>query len=74
MKRIELVYGGAKYTIAYRDIADVQQEIGNALNIGEPHWLQVNSGEGIPEPAYLLISPGIPVALLDVMETTTAES
>lgn len=73
MKRVDLVYGGAKYSVPQRDIADLQKEIGDALDAGKTHWLRVNSGEGILEPAYLLIAPGVPVALLDVMQTVSAE-
>jgi hypothetical protein len=72
MKRVDLVYGGGKYSVPNRDIADLQKEIGDAVSAGTSHWIQVNSGEGILEPAYLLISPGVPVALLDVMGTTSA--
>ena len=73
MKRVDLVYGGGKYTIPNRDIADLQKEIADAMQAGDPHWLQVNSGEGVLEPAYLLIFPGVAVALLDVMSTTSQE-
>ena len=72
MKRVDLVYAGGKYSVPNRDIADLQKEIGDAMDAGTSHWLQVNSGEGVLEPAYLLISPGVPVALLDVMGTTSA--
>jgi hypothetical protein len=73
VKRVELVYAGGKYTVPNRDIADLQKEIGDAMDAGKSHWLRVNSGEGTLEPAYLLIAPGVPVALLDVMGTTTSE-
>ena len=71
MKRVDLVYGGGKYSLPNRDIADLQKEIGDAADSGKSHWLQVNSGEGILESAFLLISPGVPIALLDVMGTTS---
>ncbi|MET0714130.1 MAG: hypothetical protein ABWY57_04395 [Mycetocola sp.] len=74
MKRIEVLYGGGKYTIPNRDLADVQEEITGAMASGSPHWLEVNSGEGILEPAYLLITPGIPVAVVDVMATVRSDS
>ncbi|HEV7848391.1 MAG TPA: hypothetical protein VGO88_03575 [Mycetocola sp.] len=73
MKRIEVLYGGGKYTIPNRDIADVQKEITDALMSGSPHWLEANSGEGILEPAYLLIASGITVAVVDVMATVTSD-
>ncbi|AWB86265.1 hypothetical protein [Mycetocola zhujimingii] len=71
MKRVEIAYGGQKYSVPNRDIADLRSEIGDALGAGKTHWLEVNSGEGILEPAYLLISPGVPIALLDVMRTVS---
>lgn len=72
MKRLEIVYGGAKYTIPNRDLEDVRNEITDAMASGTLHWLQANSGEGILEPAYLLISPGVPVVVVDVMATVTS--
>lgn len=74
MKRLEVVYGGAKYTIPNRDLDDVRNEITDAMASGTLHWLQANSGEGILEPAYLLISPGVPVVVVDVMATVTSET
>lgn len=73
MKRIELHYGGSRYTIPNRDLGDVQKEITEAMSSGTPHWLQANSGEGILEPAYLLITAGIPIAVVDVMATVSAD-
>ena len=73
MKRIEVLYGGGKYTIPNRDLADVQKEITDAMTSGTPHWLLANSGEGIVEPAYLLITTGIPVAVIDVMATVSSD-
>lgn len=74
MKRVELSYGGGKYSVPNRDIADLQKEIGDAVDAGKTLWLQVNSGEGILESAFLLISPGVPIALLDVMQTVSLGS
>lgn len=73
MKRIEVIYGGVKYTIPNRELAAVQQEITDAMAKGSPHWLEANSGEGILEPAYLLITTGIPVAVVDVMATVSSD-
>jgi hypothetical protein len=74
VKRIEVLYGGGKYTIPNRDLADVQREITDAMVSGSPHWLEANSGEGALEPAYLLITAGITVAVVDVMATVTSGS
>ncbi|MCP2032724.1 hypothetical protein L1277_002834 [Okibacterium sp. HSC-33S16] len=73
MNRVDVVYGGARYSVPHRDIADLQAEIGDAVTAGRSHWLQVNSGEGILEPAYLLVSPGASIALLDVSATASAD-
>ena len=74
MKRIEVIYGGVKYTIPNRELADVQTEITDAIAGGSLHWLDANSGEGILEPAHLLIGAGIPIAVVDVMATVRSES
>jgi hypothetical protein len=73
VKRLEVLYGGGKYTIPNRELADVQKEITDAMASGAPHWLEANSGEGIVEPAYLLITTGIPVAVVDVMATVSSD-
>ena len=52
----------------------VRNEITDAIASGTLHWLQANSGEGILEPAYLLISAGVPVVVVDVMATVTSET
>lgn len=65
MNRIDIVYGGRPYSLGGRTVASIQEELGTALAAGRPYWLRVNSGEGRIEDAYLLISPGIPVALVN---------
>ena len=74
MKRVEVIYGGVKYTIPNRELSDVQTEITDAIAGGSLHWLEANSGEGILEPAHLLIAAGIPIAVVDVMATVHSES
>ncbi|MET1051432.1 MAG: hypothetical protein ABWX65_02220 [Mycetocola sp.] len=74
MKRLEIIYGGSKYTIPNRELADVQNEITDAIANGGQHWLEVNSGEGILEPAHLLIGSGVPIVVIDVMATVTSTS
>ena len=73
MKRLEIAYGGARYSIPNRELADVQNEIADAVASGSVHWLKANSGEGIVEPAYLLITPGVQIVVVDVMATVTSE-
>ena len=66
MNRIDIVYDGKPYSLGGRSIASIQGEIGGALATGVPYWIKVNSGEGRFEDAYLLIAPGIPVAMVNV--------
>lgn len=66
MKRIDIVYGGKPYSLGGRSIESIQEEIGAAIATGVPYWIKVNSGEGRYEDAYLLIAPGIALAMLNV--------
>ena len=74
MKRLEVFYGAGRYSIPNRDLSEVQEEIATALASGSLHWLKANSGEGILEPAYLLITAGVPIAVVDVMATVDSDS
>ncbi|HSP75808.1 MAG TPA: hypothetical protein VLO31_06310 [Cryobacterium sp.] len=69
MIRVDIVYGGAQYSLGGRSLESVQNEIDTALVSGKPYWLRVNSGGGRFEDAYLLIVPGIPFAILNVKPT-----
>ena len=76
MNRIDIVYGGRPYSLGGRSIATIQDEIGAAIAAGVPYWIKVNSGEGRYEDAYLLIAPGIPLAMVNVKpngDSTEAE-
>ena len=66
MIRVDIVYGGAQYSLGGRSLESVQNEIETAYVSGKPYWLRVNSGGGRFEDAYLLIVPGIPFAILNV--------
>lgn len=66
MNRIDIVYGGKPYSLGGRSIESIQVEIDGALTAGLPYWLRVNRGEGRFEDAYLLIAPGIAVAMVNV--------
>lgn len=68
MKRINIRYDGAMYSVGGRELDDLQQEIAAAVSSTEPYWLEVNDGEGLPRPALLLITPAIALALLPVPE------
>ena len=66
MNRIDIVYGGKPYSLGGRSVESIQVEIDGAIAAGLPYWMRVNSGEGRFEDAYLLIAPGIAVALVNV--------
>ena len=66
MTRIDIVYGGKPYTLGDRTIESLRTEITDAVSSGMPSWLRVNSGAGRYQDAYLLISPGTAIAIVDV--------
>lgn len=65
MKRIDILYDGVPYSIGQENYDAVKVAI-TAAATGDATWITVNRGEGRPQPAELLIGPGIPVALLPV--------
>jgi hypothetical protein len=65
VKRIDVLYGGSHYSIGGEDYDVIKAAITAAAN-GDPTWITINHGEGRPQPAELLIGPGIPVALLPI--------
>ena len=66
MTRIDIVYGGKPYTLGDRTIESLRTEITDAVTSGVPYWLRVNSGAGRYQDAYLLISAGTAIAIVDV--------
>jgi hypothetical protein len=67
MKRIDIYYGGSHYSVGQRDDDELRDEILAGLAAG-PHWLEVNDGEGAPRRAYLLLSPGVPLAVIPIAD------
>lgn len=65
MKRIDINYGGQHYSVSGRDYDDVREEITAGLASGHA-WLRVNVGEGENVACDLLISAGVPLALVPV--------
>ena len=63
MKRIEIFYGGETYTVGGRDYDELRIEIASAVTAGQG-WLRVNHGSGGVAIADLLLSPGVPIALV----------
>lgn len=66
MNRIDIDYGGKQYTLGDRNVDALRAEIADAVATGVPTWLLVSSGAGRHQDAYLLITPGTPIAVLDV--------
>ena len=74
MKRIDIYYGGEHYSVGGRDLADVTREIVEGVTSG-PRWLEVNDGEGEVRTAFLLLSAGVPLAVVPIPdESVGAES
>lgn len=65
MKRIDIVYGGELYSVGGREFDDVQREVSEGVAAGG-RWLRVNDGEGQRREAYLLLSPGVTIALVPI--------
>jgi hypothetical protein len=65
VKRIDIYYGGEHYSVGGRELADLQADIAASLAAGGG-WLTVNDGEGAHRTAFLLIAPGVPIAVVPV--------
>lgn len=65
MKRIDIVYGGEFYSVGGREFDEVRREVTEGIEAGG-RWLRVNDGEGERREAYLLLSPGVPLALIPI--------
>jgi hypothetical protein len=74
MKRIEVIYDGANYSIGGRELSEVRDELDQILRSGQPGWLQVNYGEGKPQPAALLITAGCSISLMPSSDDSTPAS
>jgi hypothetical protein len=65
MKRIDIYYGGEHYSVGGRRLEDLRNEIETGLLMGT-HWLKVNDGEGMSRAAHLLLTPGVPLAIVPI--------
>jgi len=72
MNRMDIRYGGQHYSIGDRPLSDVMAEVGEIVASGKSGWLRVTNGSGSLREAFLLVSPGVPFALVPV-ELTDAE-
>jgi hypothetical protein len=66
VKRVNIMYGGAQYSVGQADVAAIKAAIEEAHATGTPRWITVNFGEGRPQPADLLVGPGIPVSIIPI--------
>ena len=66
MKRVNILYGGAQYSVGQADVDAIKQAIEAAHAAGTARWITVNFGEGRPQPADLLVGPGIPVSIIPI--------
>lgn len=67
MQRIDISYGGEHYSTGDRSFEQLSAEIREALSEGIG-WIEVNDGDGERRTAHLLITPGVPLALVPVPE------
>ena len=65
MKRIDVYYDGHLYSVAERELEDLQSVVA-AGQTGKGTWLLVNDGEGTRRDAYLWISAGTSIALVPI--------
>ncbi len=65
MKRIDIIYGGEHYSVGGKDPEALMSEIRAGVAEGAT-WLSVNDGEGAPRQAFLLLTPGTPVAVIPI--------
>jgi len=65
LKRIDIEYGGRLYSVGGRDPAEVMTEITEGVSDGA-RWLTVNDGEGDRRDALLLLTPGVPIAIIPI--------
>ncbi|WP_461472557.1 hypothetical protein [Microbacterium sp. HJ5] len=65
MKRIDIIYGGEHYSVGGRELDSLLGEIEDGVSSGL-YWLTVNDGEGAPRWAHLLLTPGVPLAIVPI--------
>jgi len=68
MKRIGIIYAGTQFSVGQEDLEQLKSDIEEATRSGRSAWIRANHGEGRPQPAELLIGPGIPIALIPMSD------
>jgi len=66
VKRVNIMYDGAQYSVGEADVEAIKTAIERAHERGLADWITVNFGEGRPQPAQLLVGPGIPVSIVPI--------
>ena len=66
MKRVNILYDGFQYSVGQADLDAVKAAIEEAYATGTARWITVNFGEGRPQPADLLVGPGIPISVVPI--------
>ncbi|MFE5671312.1 hypothetical protein ACFQ58_06830 [Agromyces sp. NPDC056523] len=66
MKRVNILYDGLQYSVGQADLEAIKATIEQAHVTGTARWIRVNFGEGRPQPADLLVGPGIPISLIPI--------
>ncbi|MEI5584461.1 MULTISPECIES: hypothetical protein [unclassified Agromyces] len=66
MKRVNIMYDGLQYSVGQADVEAIKQAIEEAFTTGTARWITVNFGEGRPQPADLLVGPGIAVSIIPI--------
>ena len=67
MKRIDVYYGNDHFSVGGRELEDLQRQIVEGI-ANAPSWLEVNDGEGMLRPSFLLLTPGVPLAVVPIPE------
>ncbi|WEG09507.1 hypothetical protein PU630_02770 [Microbacterium horticulturae] len=68
VERIDIEYGGRTFSVGGQELSEVVDAIDAALAGGD-HWLRVNDGDGAPREAFLLVTPGTPLAVVPIPGT-----
>jgi len=66
VKRVEIIYGGAPYSLHDTTAEAVRESVEHALDGSASRWLTVNQGEGEPRQTSILITPGVSFSVADV--------
>ncbi|MBI5160724.1 MAG: hypothetical protein HY996_04815 [Micrococcales bacterium] len=67
MSRIDIYYGGTRFSTGNRGYPELQDEIQRLVRAGGG-WLEVNYGDGTATPATIYIAGGVTIALVAVAE------